>query len=290
VRIGVVFPQTEIGSDVGAVRAYGQTVDALGYRHLLAYDHVLGADPAVHVGWDGPYDIDTTFHEPMVLFGFLAALTGLELVTGVIILPQRQTALVAKQAAQVDLLTRGRFRLGMGVGWNAVEYEALGCDFSDRGRRSAEQVEILRRLWTERSVTFAGRDHQVTGAGLSPMPVQQPIPIWFGAQSPPAYRRAGRLGDGWFPQMAPGAGLDDARAQIEAAAVEAGRDPAAIGMEGRVAWRGSMSTLIDHTDRWHAAGASHLSINTMGAGLPTVDAHLEVLTRAAAELGVAPVA
>jgi len=287
-QIGVVFPQTEIGAAVADIRRYGAGVEELGFAHLLAYDHVLGADPAVHVGWDGPYDIDTTFHEPMVLFGFLAALTGLELVTGVIILPQRQTALVAKQAAQVDLLTRGRFRLGMGVGWNAVEYEALGCDFSDRGRRSAEQVELLRRLWTERSVTFAGRDHQVTGAGLSPMPVQQPIPIWFGAQSPPAYRRAGRLGDGWFPQLAPGAGLDDARTQIEAAAVEAGRDPAAIGMEGRVAWRGSMSTLIDHTDRWHAVGASHLSINTMGAGLPTVDAHLEVLTRAAAELGVAP--
>src|SRR3954469_4345669 len=137
-QIGVVFPQTEIGADVGAVRAYADAVTALGYRHILAYDHVLGADPAVHEGWAGPYDVDTTFHEPFVLFGYLAAITALELVTGIIILPQRQTALVAKQAAEVDLLANGRFRLGVGLGWNQVEYDALGKDFSDRGRRSVE--------------------------------------------------------------------------------------------------------------------------------------------------------
>ncbi|MGZ4711012.1 MAG: LLM class F420-dependent oxidoreductase, partial [Acidimicrobiales bacterium] len=198
-RIGVVFPQSEIGSDVGAVRAYGEAVDGLGFRHLLAYDHVLGADPAVHEGWNGPYDVHTTFHEPFVLFGFLAACTALELVTGIIILPQRQTALVAKQAAEVDLLTGGRFRLGVGLGWNAVEYEALGKEFSDRGRRADEQVGLLRRLWTEQTVTHAGTYEQVTGAGLAPLPIQRPIPIWMGGSSPAAYRRIGRQGDGWFP-------------------------------------------------------------------------------------------
>src|ERR1700690_84117 len=153
-RIGVVFPQTEIGADRGAIREYVQRVEALGYTHLLAYDHVLGADPAVHKPWRGPYDIDTTFHEPFVLFGYLAALTSLELVTGIIILPQRQTALAAKQAAEVDLLTNGTFRLGVGTGWNEVEYEALGQDFHPRGRRMDQQIGLLRRLWTEPSVTF----------------------------------------------------------------------------------------------------------------------------------------
>src|SRR6202142_679308 len=153
-RIGVVFPQTEIGADRGAIREYVQRVEALGFEHLLAYDHVLGADPAVHRPWRGPYDIDTMFHEPFVLFGYFAALTTLELVTGIIILPQRQTALVAKQAAEVDLLSGGRLRLGVGLGWNRVEYEALGEDFSTRGKRCDEQVELIPKLWTEPSVTF----------------------------------------------------------------------------------------------------------------------------------------
>src|ERR1700676_367217 len=156
-RIGVVFPQTEIGADGGAVRAYAETVEDLGFTHVLAYDHVLGADPAVHPGWAGPYDLKSTFHEPFVLFGYLAGFTSLELATGVIILPQRQTALVAKQAAEVDLLSGGRLRLGVGLGWNQVEYEALGKDFSNRGQRMAEQVELLRRLWSEPSVTFEGK-------------------------------------------------------------------------------------------------------------------------------------
>jgi probable F420-dependent oxidoreductase len=287
-QIGVVFPQTEIGPDVGAVRAYGQRAEQLGFRHLLAYDHVLGADPAVHQGWSGPYDIETTFHEPLVLFGYLAAVTRLELVTGIIILPQRQTALVAKQAAEVDLLTEGRFRLGVGLGWNRVEYEALGQDFARRGRRADQQVELLRRLWTERSVTFDVADEHVIGAGLAPPPVQRPIPIWFGAQSPAAYQRAGRLGDGWFPQVRPGPDLDAARAVVEQAAIDAGRDPAAIGMEGRISWTGDADKLTDHADRWRKAGASHLSVNTMSAGLATVDQHLAALEQAAQALGLTP--
>jgi len=282
VRVGVVFPQTEIGADVGAVRAYVQRVEELGYRHVLAYDHVLGADPAVHPGWRGPYDLTTTFHEPFVLFGYIAGVvTSLELVTGIIILPQRQTALVAKQAAEVDLLTRGRFRLGVGLGWNAVEYEALGQDFSTRGRRAEEQVELLRRLWTEPSVTFRGRFDRVTGAGLAPLPVQRPIPVWFGAQSERAYRRVGRLADGWFPQVPPGPKLDQARSVVEQAAAEAGRDPAGLGMEGRASWRDDPDKLAEHAATWRDSGATHLSVNTMGAGLRTVDDHLRVLETAA---------
>ena len=280
-RVGVVFPQTEIAADVGAVRAYVQRVEELGYRHVLAYDHVLGADTAVHRNWQGPYDLATTFHEPFVLFGYVAGITALELVTGIIILPQRQTALVAKQAAEVDLLSRGRFRLGIGLGWNAVEYEALGQDFSTRGRRAEEQVELLRLLWTEPSVTFRGRYDRVTGAGLAPLPVQRPIPVWFGAQSERAYRRVGRLADGWFPQVPPGPKLDQARSVVEQAAVEAGRDPVGLGMEGRASWRDDPGKLAEHAATWRDAGATHLSVNTMGAGLRTVDDHLRVLETAA---------
>ena len=284
-NIGVVFPQTEIGADRGAIRSYAQRVEELGFSHVLAYDHVLGADPAVHAPWTGPYDVDTTFHEPFVLFGYLAGFTSLELVTGIIILPQRQTALVAKQATEVDLLTGGRFRLGIGLGWNAVEYDALGKSFADRGRRMDEQVELMRRLWTERAVTFAGTYETVTAAGLAPLPVQRPIPVWFGAQSARAYVRVGRLADGWFPQMPPGSRLDEARLVIAAAAEEAGRDPATIAMEGRVSWGGA-DRLVDHVGRWRAAGASHVSINTMGAGLGSVDGHLDALAQAAEALGL----
>jgi len=288
VNIGVVFPQTEIGADRGAVRAYGQRVEELGFTHILAYDHVVGADPAVLQPWTGPYDIDTTFHEPLVMFGYLAALVSVELVTGIIILPQRQTALVAKQAAEVDLLTNGNFRLGIGLGWNAVEYEALGKDFTDRSRRLTEQVDLLRRLWTERSVTFHGEYETVTAAGLAPMPVQRPIPIWFGGQSRPAYARIGRLADGWFPQVPPDERLNEAKAIVDHAAVEAGRDPAAIGMEGRVSWtQGGADKLVDHVGRWRTAGASHLSVNTMNVGLGGVDGHLAVLGQVADALDLA---
>lgn len=281
-RIGVVFAQTELGGDAGAVRAYGQRVEELGFTHLLAYDHVVGADPAVHTGWNGPYDVRTTFHEPLVTFGFLAGITRtLELVTGVIILPQRQTALVAKQAAEVDLLSGGRLRLGVGIGWNAVEYEALGQDFGTRGKRSAEQVDLLRRLWTEPSVTFDGTFDTVTGAGLAPLPVQRPIPIWIGAASSAGYRRIGRLADGWFPMMAPGPRLDEALAEIARGAMEAGRDPATIGMEGRARWAGDDEAVAAQIAAWSEAGATHLSVDTMGAGLTHVDQHLDVLARIA---------
>lgn len=287
-RIGVVFPQTEIGPDAGAVRRYAQGVEALGYTHILAYDHVVGADPEMHAPWTGPYDVHTQFHEPMVLFGYLAAVTTLELVTGIIILPQRQTVLAAKQAAEVDLLTGGRFRFGVGLGWNPVEYEALGKDFSSRGRRMDEQVALLRRLWTEPTVTFDGTFDRVTGAGLAPLPVQRPIPLWMGAYTAPAYRRIGRLADGWFPQVQPGARLDEARAVVESAAVAADRDPATLGMEGRVSWGADgVPEVVDRVEQWRDAGASHLSVNTMGSALGGVEGHLATLAVIAESLHLA---
>jgi probable F420-dependent oxidoreductase len=284
VRIGVVFPQTELGGDPAILRAYAQRVEELGYTHILAYDHVVGADPTVHQGWQGPYNIDSTFHEPFVMFGYLAAVTSLELVTGVIILPQRQSVLVAKQAAEVDLLTGGRFRLGIGLGWNAVEFESLGEKFTNRGKRSEEQVEVMRKLWTERSVTFNGKYHTVTGAGLAPLPTQRPIPVWFGAASDRAYERAGRLGDGWFPMMDPGPGLDYALDQVKHAAAAAGRDAEGLGMEGRVSWTGDSDKTAAAISAWKAAGATHVSVNTMNAGLANVDDHLAVLEQVAADL------
>jgi len=272
---GVVFPQTEIGADPGAVRAYVDAAGELGYRHVLVYDHVVGADPEVHRGWSGYYDLHSTFYEPFVLFGFLAGISDLELVTGILIAPQRQTVLVAKQAAAVDVLCQGRLRLGVGIGWNAVEYEALGMDFANRGRRLEEQIDLLRRLWTDESVTFHGQYHRVEGAGLAPMPVQRPIPLWIGATAPPALRRVGRLADGWFPQAVPGPSLDEAKGIVDAAATAAGRDPAALGMEGRLEWStGDPERLARHAAKWRDAGVTHLSVNTMGAGCASVDDHV----------------
>ncbi len=274
----MVFPQTELGGDTEALRTFGQRVEELGFAHLAIFDHVIGADPAIHKGWTGAYDIDNTFHEPMTALGFLAAITTtVELSTAVIILPQRQTALLAKQAAEVDLLSGGRFRFGIGMGWNAVEFEALGEDFTNRGKRSEEQVELMRRLWTERSITFDGRYHRVTGAGIAPLPVQRPIPVWFGVASRRGYERAGRLGDGWMPMVQPGEGLEEAQAIVERAAVAAGRDPAAIGVEGQIWWRGDRDDFLAKLDAWSAAGASHGTVIMVGAGLSTLDEHLEAL-------------
>ena len=281
-KIGVVFPQTEIGADKGAVRLYAEAVSDLGYDHILAYDHVVGADTRVHAGWSGPYDLRSTFHEPLVLFGYLAAISSLELVTGIVILPQRQTALVAKQAAEVDQLSGGRFRLGVGIGWNAVEYEALGKEFSNRGQRVVEQVALMRRLWTEESVTFEGRFEKVTGVGIAPLPLQRPIPVWFGASSDGALRRAGQLADGWFPLFAPGPQLDEALSVIEGAALEAGRDPSRIGMEGFISiGDGDLSRLQLQGELWRSHGASHIALDTMRAGLGSVDDHVAVLAAAA---------
>ena len=285
VQIGVVYPQTELSVDPATVRHYAREVEDLGYRHIVAYDHVVGADPAFHVGWEGRYDVDTRFHEPLVFYGFLAGITTLELITSIIIAPQRQTALLAKQAAEVDILTEGRFRLGIGIGWNEVEYQAMGQDFGTRGRRVEEQIGLLRRLWTEHSVTHDGEFDVLPGVGLAPLPIQQPIPIWLGGQSIPAYRRIGRLADGWFPQISPGDELADALRVIADAAIESHRDPHSIGMEGRLrAGAGDLGGLIDLARAWRDAGATHLDVNTMKTGLSGLTAHLEMLAKVADEL------
>ncbi len=275
-RIGVIFPQTEIGPDPGAVRAFAQAAEDLGYDHLVAFDHVLGADTSNRPDFPGIYTHKDLFHEPFVLFGHLAAVTQrLELVTGIIILGQRQTALVAKQAAEVDVLSGGRLRLGIGLGWNRVEYEALGENFHNRGKRSEEQVEVLRALFTQEVVTFEGRWHRIIAAGLNPMPVQRPIPIWFGGgQTETVMRRIARLADGWFPQRQPDRQGGEALEQLRRFAQEAGRDPASIGIEARVQVKDGIDAALDNAKKWERLGATHVDIMTMRAGLRSVDEHI----------------
>ncbi|HEY1762249.1 MAG TPA: LLM class F420-dependent oxidoreductase [Acidimicrobiales bacterium] len=278
-KIGAILPQLDLGPDRGAIREYGEAVDQMGFDHLLAFDHVVGADPAVHAGWAGPYDVKSTFHEPFVLFGFLAAICpSLEFATGIVILPQRQTVLVAKQAAEVDMLSGGRFRLGVGIGWNAVEYEALGERFNNRGRRIEEQIDLLRRLWTEPSVTFEGEFHHVTGAGIAPAPLQRPIPLWMGGGAGKALERVGRLADGWFSNGKAGPQLDEALTTIRDAARAAGRDPSDVGIEGRiVVGDGDQDRITREFEEWKNVGASHVSFNTMGASLEGIGAHIGAL-------------
>lgn len=285
-RVGVVFPQTEIGADPGGVRAYAQAAQDLGFAHLLVYDHVLGADPAAHPGWSGPYTAETMFHEPFVLFGYLAAVApALELVTGVIILPQRQTALVAKQAAEVDVLTGGHFRLGVGIGWNAVEYEGLGMEFSNRGRRFEEQIALLRRFWQEPVFSFEGRYHRVSGAGINPLPVQRPIPIWIGGSAEPALKRAVELADGFFPQRPLEGGWPATLERMRGWAEAAGRDWSSFGIEARInAGTGTPDDWRHTFEEWRALGATHFSVNTMNGGLSGPAAHVERLRAVQAAL------
>ena len=280
-KLGVVFPQTEIGADPGAIREYVQAAEELGYSHLVAYDHVLGADPAKHSGWEGGYTYRDLFHEPFVLFGYLAAITQrLELMTGIVILPQRQTALVAKQTAEIDVLSGGRLRLGIGLGWNQVEYEALGEDFHNRGRRCEEQIALLRALWTQDAISFQGRWHRVTGAGINPLPVQRPIPIWIGGRAEQVLRRIARLGDGWFPLFRPDEDARQVIGKLHEYTREAGRDPASIGIEGRVNFASqSEEAWATDTKRWRDLGATHLNVNTMGAGLNSPQQHIEAIRR-----------
>ncbi len=279
-QLGVTFPQTEIGSDPVAIRDYAQAAESLGYRHILVYDHVLGANPAHREGWRG-YTHEEMFHEPFVLFGYLAALTStVELVTGVIILPQRQTALVAKQAAEADVLSGGRLRLGVGVGWNPVEYEGLGMDFATRGRMIEEQVDLMRRLWTEPIVTYEGRYHRITEAGINPLPVQRPIPVWMGGHADVLLRRTARMGDGWFPLMAPDNTAREAVERLRRYTEAAGRDPRTVGIEPRVnIGEKSPDEWARETEQWRALGATHISVNTMNAGLRSAAEHIDAIRR-----------
>ena len=280
-QIGVVFPQTELGAAAADVRAYAQAIQQLGYRHVLIYDHVLGADPSMRPGWTG-YSSDSLFHEPFVVFGYLAAVAPeLELVTGVIVLPQRQTALVAKQAAEVDILTSGKLRLGVGIGWNAVEYEGLGANFRDRGRRFDEQIALLRRLWTEPIVTFVGQDHRITAAGLNPLPIQRPIPIWIGASAERALKRAAETADGYFPQRPLAGGWAATLDRLHGWLEGVGRDPTTFGIDARISVAtGTPDEWHAEAEEWRARGATHLSLNTMGGGLQGPDSHVERLREA----------
>jgi probable F420-dependent oxidoreductase len=280
-KIGVVFPQTEIGSDPAAIRDYAQTAEGLGYSHVLAYDHVLGANPNRPGGWDGPYTFQTPFHEVFVLFSYLAGITQrLELVTGILILPQRQTALVAKQSASLDLLSGGRLRLGVGLGWNEVEYTGLNEDFHNRGKRIEEQVALLRRLWTEPLVDFTGQWHTIPDAGINPLPVQRPIPIWFGGHAEPVLRRTARLGDGWMPNYRNPAEARSSLDLLDRFLEEAGRSRSQIGIEARLSYAvGDPKTWEALMVGWRAEGATHLSFNTMGSGFKTPQEHIQAIRK-----------
>ncbi len=281
-KLGAIFPQTEIGNDPIVIRDWAQAAEQMGYDHMLVFDHVLGAHPDRFEGrFRPPYTHQTPFHEPFVLFGFLAAVTQrIELTTGIVILPQRQTALVAKQAAEADVLSGGRVRLGVGVGWNDVEYEALGENFRNRGRRMEEQVTLLRRLWTEELVDFEGRYHTVRQAGINPRPVQRPIPIWMGGGAETVMGRIARIADGWFPQFPPGPQGGEQIAKLRGLVRDAGRSEDAVGIEGRIsianAQEPEWGALLEG---WRGIGATHVSLNTMYAKLPSPQDHIDALRR-----------
>jgi probable F420-dependent oxidoreductase len=234
-RIGAVYPQTEFGNDPAAIKEYAQAVEALGYTHVLAYDHVVGANPNRPGGWSGPYTHETPFQDPFILFSFMAAVTTtLEFATGIIILPQRQTVLVAKQTASLDVLSGGRLRLGIGIGWNEVEYIALNEDFHTRGKRLEEQVEVLNALWTEPLVNFEGKYHTIPDAGLNPLPVQRPIPLWFGGQAEAMLRRCAKYGAGWMPNYRSVKDAAPALAILEEELAAVGRNRKDFGLVAKV--------------------------------------------------------
>lgn len=288
-RAGAVFPQLEIGTDPDVIAKYARTVEELGYERLLIFDHVLGADSNRPGGWTGAYDHRSMFHEPLVLFGYLAAMTTrVKLATSILVLPQRQTALVAKQAAEVDVLSGGRLVLGVGIGWNTVEYEALGMSFTNRGQRIEEQIALLRMLWTQEVVDFKGRWHRVDRAGINPLPVQRPIPIWMGggwdrqkrAITEPALRRIAKIADGWFTHVPPNedgrAGMDAFRRLVR----EEGRDPASVPVEGRLlAAKSGPEEWKRGINDFEQMGVTSVELNTMGAGYRSIDEHLDALRR-----------
>jgi probable F420-dependent oxidoreductase len=286
VQIGVVYPQTELHGDPVAVQRIGRAVEDLGFDHLLAYDHVLGAvhdrrTPAL----TGPYTERDPFHDPFVMFAYLAGITErIGFATGILVLPQRQTALVARQAADVDLLSGGRLRLGVGVGWNHVEYDALGQDFRTRGARQEEQIELLRRLFTEPVVDFSGRFDRVDRAALVPKP-SGPIPIWLGGSGEKAFDRASRLADGFIFF---GGGIDhnvNAWQQLRDRVQGLGRS-LDFGGDYVVLPPGGADDVTAEIDAWRGAGGTHASVVTMGRGLDSVDAHIDYLTSISAALSL----
>jgi probable F420-dependent oxidoreductase len=286
-QIGVVYPQTELRGDPAAVRQIGRAVEDLGFDHLLAYDHVLGAVHADRARpLTGPYTERDPFHDPFVMFAHLAGITErIQFATGVLVLPQRQTALVARQAADVDLLSGGRLRLGVGIGWNHVEYEALGQGFGTRGAREEEQIELLRLLFTEPVVDFAGRFDRVDRASLVPKPARS-IPIWLGGSSEAAYDRAARLADGFIFS---GGAIDrtvDIWQRLRKRVLEHGRAIEDFGGEYVVRPQGAgVGELAAVIDAWREAGGTHVSLVTMGLGLTSADSHIDYLASIADALG-----
>lgn len=279
-KFGVIFPQLEIGMNPDEIRRFVQLAETLDYEHLLTFDRVLAADPNLP-DWDGPFDVRDVFHEALVLLGHVAGVTDrISLMTGILVLPQRQTALVAKQTTEIDVLSEGRCRLGIGVGWNELEFEALDQDFTNRGRRVEEQVTLLRRLWQNEVVDFEGEYHTIPASGLNPLPVQQPIPIWMGGRSDAALRRIARTGDGWITPRMPRSKVQKRLELLREFAREFDRDPDDITVLGRVNLGTEDPTGVDEQGKWlpavrewHEMGASHVVIETMNAGMETATDH-----------------
>ncbi len=277
-KIGVVYPQIELGGDPEAVRAIGRATEALGYDHLLAYDHVVGATHDRSPELWGPYTDQHPFHDPFVMFAYLAGMTErIEFATGVIILPQRQTALVAKQVTDLDLLSGERLRLGVGVGWNYVEYDALGQDFSTRGARADEQIELLRRYWSEPLLSFEGRFDRIDRGNINPRPRRR-VPIWIGGFVEAAFRRGGRLGDGFMFAGDPAGALEQWK-RVEHHLSEAGRSSEGYGRELITIAARSVDDCCKAADEWRAAGGTHLSVVTMGMDLDSADAHIDFISQ-----------
>ncbi len=264
-QVGVAIPGEAIGPDVGKIKDFVVTAEGLGMTHVVIADHVLGADPAYHEGWKRSYTNATFSHEPFTLFSYLAgATTTIRFMTGILILPQRQTALVAKQAAELDLISGGRFQMGIGVGWNTVEYESLNEDFHTRGARSAEQIEVMRALWTQDSIDFEGTWHHIHGAGINPKPVQQPIPVWIAGASQAAIKRAAEIGDGWIgsPMESDMAKHGEMVDQLKSYASEFGRDMDTFGIDGRLSLtNGDPDTHVSDAKAWGDLGATTLTIS-----------------------------
>ena len=280
-QIGAFFPTRDMPADAGQIRAWAQAAEGLGYDYLEISDHVLGADREALPGFEGPYDVDDSFHETFCTLSFIAAVTErVGLASGVLILPQRQTALVAKQAAQVDVLSNGRLRLGVGIGWNPVEYEALGQDWSKRGHKQAEQVDLMKRLWTERAVNFEGEFDSVQHAGIKPLPIQQPIPVWFGGGADPVLRRAAKLGQGWIPLGNPGTKTAARLEALRGYLIEEGRDPATFGIEAWIRFGdGNPEGWRETADKWLELGATHLTFYTSGQVVGALDKQIEAMER-----------
>ena len=288
-NIGFVYPQTEFGNDPLAIRDLVQTAEGLGFTHVLAYDHVLGVNPDRSEDWDGPYDFQTPFQSPLLLFSYMAAVTNqLGFITGILILPQRQTALVAKQAATLDILSGGRLRLGVGIGWNKPEYTALGENFHDRGRRIEEQVSLMRQLWTKPLVNYSGRWHTIPDAGINPLPIQQPIPIRFGGHAEPVLRRAATIGDGWIPNYRRAEDAQPTLTRIEGYLDQADRSKSSFGVEARIRYDDGNPAAWEQLLRgWQDAGATHISFNTMQVGFDSPAKHLDALQLFASTMDIA---